>query len=246
MPTAANAGYYARIVRERAILRRLVEAGTRIVQFGYAGEADADDLVDRAQAEVYAVTDRRTSEDYQSLSEIMPGALDEIEAIGSRGGDLTGVPTGFTDLDHLTNGLHPGQMIVIAARPAVGKALALDTPLPTPTGWTTMGEVRVGDHLIGADGKPTQVVAATEVMHGRPCYEVEFDDGEVIVADENHQWLTWNSPRARVLRTGSAPGGHDRSDSPYLAPRHGASPIQPCRGAYGSSPATGGRPVRSC
>ena len=195
VPTAANAGYYARIVRERAILRRLVEAGTRIVQFGYAGEADADDLVDRAQAEVYAVTDRRTSEDYHSLSEIMPGALDEIEAIGSRGGDLTGVPTGFADLDHLTNGLHPGQMIVIAARPAVGKALALGTPLPTPTGWTTMGEVGVGDHLIGADGKPTQVVAATEVMHGRPCYEVEFDDGEVIVADENHQWLTWNSPR---------------------------------------------------
>jgi replicative DNA helicase len=192
VPTAANAGYYARIVRERAILRRLVEAGTRIVQFGYAGEADADELVDRAQAEVYAVTDRRTSEDYHSLSEIMPGALDEIEAIGSRGGGLTGVPTGFADLDSLTNGLHPGQMVVIAARPAVGKALALDTPLPTPSGWTTMGEVSVGDQLIGADGRPTTVVAATEVMHGRPCYEVEFDDGEVIVADEHHQWLTWN------------------------------------------------------
>jgi replicative DNA helicase len=196
VPTAANAGYYARIVRERAILRRLVEAGTRIVQFGYAGEADADDLVDRAQAEVYSVTDRRTSEDYHSLSEIMPGALDEIEAIGSRGGILTGVPTGFSDLDALTNGLHPGQMIVIAARPAVGKALALDTPLPTPTGWSTMGEVRVGDQLIGADGQPTQVVAATEVMTGRPCYEVEFDDGTVIVADENHQWLTWSTPHA--------------------------------------------------
>ncbi len=127
VPTAANAGYYARIVRERAILRRLVEAGTRIVQFGYAGEADADDLVDRAQAEVFAVTDRRGGEDYHSLSEIMPGALDEIEAIGSRGGVLTGVPTGFADLDALTNGLHPGQMVVIAARPAIGKStLALD------------------------------------------------------------------------------------------------------------------------
>jgi replicative DNA helicase len=127
VPTAANAGYYARIVRERAILRRLVEAGTRIVQFGYAGEADADDLVDRAQAEVFAVTDRRGGEDYHSLSEIMPGALDEIEAIGSRGGVLTGVPTGFADLDSLTNGLHPGQMVVIAARPAIGKStLALD------------------------------------------------------------------------------------------------------------------------
>jgi replicative DNA helicase len=196
VPTAANASYYARIVRERAVLRRLGEAGTRIVQFGYAGDADADDLVDRAQAEVYAVTDRRTSEDYHSLSEIMPGALDEIEAIGSHGGVMTGVPTGFSDLDALTNGLHPGQMIVIAARPAVGKALALDTPLPTPSGWTTMGEVQVGDELIGADGRPTRVIAATGVLYGRPCYQVEFDDGTVIIADENHQWLTWSSPQA--------------------------------------------------
>jgi replicative DNA helicase len=192
VPTAANAGYYARIVKERAILRRLVEAGTRIVQFGYAGDADADELVDRAQAEVYAVTERRTSEDYHSLSEIMPGALDEIEAIGSHGGVLTGVPTGFSDLDVLTNGLHPGQMIVIAARPGMGKALALDTPLPTPTGWTTMGEVQPGEYLLGSDGRPTRVLAATEILRGRPCYEMEFSDGEVIVADENHQWVTWN------------------------------------------------------
>src|SRR6202050_558695 len=156
VPTAANAGYYARIVRERAILRRLVEVGTRIVQLGYAGDADADQMVDQAPAEIFAVTDRRVSEDYLPLSEIMPGALDEIEAIGSRGGNLTGVPTGFADLDALTNGLHPGQMIVIAARPALGKALALDTPLPTPAGWTTMGEVQVGDHLIGANGQPAR------------------------------------------------------------------------------------------
>ena len=127
VPTAANAGYYARIVRERAILRRLVEVGTRIVQLGYAGDGDADELVDRAQAEIYGVTERRVAEDFLPLSEIMPGALDEIEAIGSRGGVMTGVPTGFADLDTLTNGLHPGQMVVIAARPAIGKStLALD------------------------------------------------------------------------------------------------------------------------
>ena len=127
VPTAANAGYYARIVRERSILRRLVEVGTRIVQLGYAGDADADELVDRAQAEVYAVTERRAADDYLPLSEIMPDALVEIEAIGSRGGNMSGVPTGFADLDSLTNGLHPGQMIVVAARPAIGKStLALD------------------------------------------------------------------------------------------------------------------------
>jgi replicative DNA helicase len=200
VPTAANAGYYARIVRERAILRRLVEAGTRIVQLGYSGDGDADEIVDRAEAEVYGVTDRRVSEDYAALSEIMPGALDEIEAIGSRGGGLTGVPTGFADLDALTNGLHAGQMIVIAARPALGKALSQNCSLPTPSGWTTMGEVRAGDWLLGADGKPTRVVAVTDVLEGRPCYEVEFDDGAVIVADAQHQWRT-DTRAARRQRT---------------------------------------------
>jgi replicative DNA helicase len=190
VPTAANAGYYARIVRERAILRRLVEVGTRIVQLGYAGDGDADALVDRAEAEIYGVTDRRVSEDYLPLAEIMPGALDEIEAIGSRGGTLAGVPTGFADLDALTNGLHPGQMVVIAARPAMGKALALDTPLPTPAGWTTMGQVQVGDQLLGAGGRPVTVTAATEVLLDRPCYEVVFDDRTSIVADAEHQWVT--------------------------------------------------------
>src|SRR5580692_12035004 len=77
VPTAANAGYYARIVRERAILRRLVEVGTRIVQLGYSGDGDADDLLDRAEAEVYGVAERRVSEDYLPLSEIMPGPLDD-------------------------------------------------------------------------------------------------------------------------------------------------------------------------
>ncbi|TYC15102.1 replicative DNA helicase [Actinomadura syzygii] len=191
VPTAANAGYYAKIVHERAILRRLVETGTRIVQMGYAADgADADEVLDRAQAEVFAIAEKRSGEDYISLSEIMPGALDEIEAIGSRGGQMVGCPTGFADLDALTNGLHAGQMIVVAARPAMGKALELGTVLPTPTGWTTMGDVRVGDRLIGADGEPTRVVAATEVMHGRPCYEIEFSDGEVIIADAEHQWRT--------------------------------------------------------
>src|SRR5262249_56761937 len=137
-------------VRERAILRRLVEAGTRIVQLGYTGDGDADELVDRAEAEIYGVTERRVSEDFLALSEIMPGALDEIEAIGSRGGVMTGVPTGFGDLDSLTNGFHPGQMVVIAARPAIGKAPAPGTPPPPPTGGTTIGEGSAGDRRRGA------------------------------------------------------------------------------------------------
>jgi replicative DNA helicase len=192
VPTAANAGYYAGIVAEKALLRRLVEAGTRVVQYGYAGAEGSDvaEVVDRAQAEIYDVTDRRLSEDFVPLEDLLQPTMDEIDAIASAGGLARGVPTGFTELDDVTNGLHPGQMIIVAARPGVGKALALGTPLPTPVGWTMMGDVAVGDELLGPAGQPTRVVAATEVMPGRPCYEVEFSDGTVIVADADHQWPT--------------------------------------------------------
>ena len=192
-PTAANAGYYAQIVAEQAVLRRLVEAGTRVVQLGYGGaggRGDVDDIVDRAQQEIYDVTEKRMSEDYSRLEDILQPTMDELDAIASRGGVSRGVPTGIRDLDELTNGLQAGQMIVIAARPGVGKALALDTAVATPGGWTTMGEIQVGDQVMGSDGRPTTVVAATDVMTGRPCFEVHFSDGSVIVADAQHQWLT--------------------------------------------------------
>ncbi len=188
--TAANASYYGRIVREQAILRRLVEAGTRIVQMGYAGTGEVDDMVDRAQAEVYDVTDRRTSEDYAPLSAIMDETMNELDAIANRSGQMIGVPTGFSDLDAITNGLHPGQLIIVAARPAIGKALALDTPIVTPGGWTTMGAIRPGDYVIGDDGLPVEVTGVTDVMDNRPCYVVRFSDGSEIVADAMHEWLT--------------------------------------------------------
>ncbi len=208
VPTAANAGYYAAIVKERAILRRLVEAGTRIVQMGYAGEGDVDDVVDRAQAEVYEVTERRTAEDYLPLRDLMDGALTEIEAIANRGGQMVGVPTGFADLDALTNGLHPGQLIIVAARPAIGKALALDTPIPTPAGWTTMGELAPGDEVFDESGRPSRVVAISENWHDRPCYRVTFADGSSIVADEQHEWLT--ETRASRKSAQAAAAGYNR------------------------------------
>ena len=205
VPTAANAGFYAEIVAEKAILRRLVQAGTRIVQYGYAGAdgQDVAEVVDRAQAEVYEVTERNTREDFVVLEELLQPTMDEIDAIASRGGLSVGVPTGFHDFDEVTNGLHPGQMIIVAARPGVGKALALETELATPCGWTTMGEVQVGDELLDAQGRPTRVVAATDVMTNRPCYEVIFSDGAVLVADAEHQWLTETRAAPGTRRTGA-------------------------------------------
>ncbi|UCA22905.1 replicative DNA helicase [Mycobacterium kansasii] len=206
VPTAANAGYYADIVAEKAVLRRLVEAGTRIVQYGYAGAdgAEVPEVLARAQAEMFEATNGRRTEDFVALEELLQPTMDELETIQNDGGIARGVPTGFHDIDEVLNGLHGGQMIIIAARPGIGKALALDTPLPTPHGWTTMGEVNAGQELIGADGKPTRIIAATDTMYERPSYAIEFDESCTIIADGSHQWPTLNGLRTTTqLRPGA-------------------------------------------
>ena len=129
VPTAANARYYAEIVAEKAVLRGLVDAGTRVVQLGYEGTegAEVDVVVDMAQQEVFAIAQRNVTEDYAILADILQPTMDELDELSTHGGLARGIPTGFIDLDNLTNGLHGGQMIIVAARPGVGKStLALD------------------------------------------------------------------------------------------------------------------------
>ena len=96
--------------------------------------------------------------------------------------------------------------MLIAGATGSGKALALDTPIPTPDGWTTMGEIQVGDEVFDEHGRPCTVTAATPVMYGRPCYEVEFSDGTVIVADAEHLWLTWDRNTCKAYDYAN-PGG---------------------------------------
>jgi replicative DNA helicase len=127
VPTAANAGYYARIVKEAGILRRLIDVGTRIVQLGYETPQDTERAVDFAESWVYQVAQGRVTEDYQSLREVLTGTLEAIERLHNDSREITGVPTGFSDLDRLTSGLQPSNLIIVAARPAVGKStLGLD------------------------------------------------------------------------------------------------------------------------
>ena len=160
VPTAANAGFYSTIVAEKAVLRRLVEAGTRIVQMGYASEGEVVDLVNNAQAEIYAVTGGVDSEDFVPHTDAVTTAIDEIEAAKGRGGQMVGVPTGFAELDELTNGLHPGQLIILAARPALGKstlgldfarAAAIKHDMPTIIFSLEMGRSEIAMRLLSAE-----------------------------------------------------------------------------------------------
>lgn len=173
VPTAANAGYYAGIVAERAILRRLAEASVRIGQLAYNGGGDVDQIVDRAQAEVYAVTDRRLAEDYIAVEHLVQPTLDEMEAIAAGGGTGQGVPTGFAELDALTGGgLHPSQLVVMAGRPSSGKTtLALDCArsaaiangLPTVIFSLEMSRSEITMRLLSAEAK----VALQKMRTGR-------------------------------------------------------------------------------
>ena len=160
VPTAANASFYAEIVAEKALLRRLVEAGTRITQMGYAGEGEAVDLVNSAQAEIYTVTGADQAEDYGPLSLAVEAAFEEISRAREMPDGMLGVPTGFSELDAMTNGFSGGQMIIIAARPAMGKStLALDVArngsvhadAPTVFFSLEMGRAEIAMRLLSAE-----------------------------------------------------------------------------------------------
>lgn len=128
VPSAASAEYYAGIVHEKSVLRELEKAGRNIAAMAHAQEGELADIVNRAQTAVYAATEVSNAEQEDSpIGDIMEAMMDELEANQNVGGEITGVATGLRDLDSLTNGLQPGQLIIIAARPAVGKStLAVD------------------------------------------------------------------------------------------------------------------------
>ena len=127
VPTAANAAFYAKIVQEKAILRRLVEAGTKIAASGYAAEGDIIDLINEAQSDIFSVGTTSLRDQYSPLNDAIGFAVKEIEFAEGNDGEIVGVPTGIVDVDMMTHGLHPGQLVILAARPGVGKStFALD------------------------------------------------------------------------------------------------------------------------
>ena len=122
VPTAANAMYYAEIVHQRAILRNVIAAGTKIAQLGYSAEgSQAEDVVNLAQSEIYEMSMGKVRQDYAAIGPGVHDALDQLDKL-QQGLVNKGVPTGFRDIDDVTQGLQPGQMVVVAGRPAMGKS----------------------------------------------------------------------------------------------------------------------------
>ena len=127
VPTAANAKYHAQIVEEKSTLRQLVEGGTAIASLGYEGADDVPVIIDQAEKMILRISNRKGSKDFAEISEVLSDTINHIQAVLESRQSITGVATGFVDLDKLTAGLHPSDFIILAARPSMGKtALALN------------------------------------------------------------------------------------------------------------------------
>ena len=127
VPTAANVGHYAKIVEEKSILRRLIRVATNIVEDGYTREDEVEALLSEAEKKVMEVASRKNAGDFKHIKDVLVQTYDNIEQLQNRKGDVTGIPTGFKDLDRMTAGFQRNDLIIVAARPSVGKtAFALN------------------------------------------------------------------------------------------------------------------------
>lgn len=161
IPTAANTGYYARIVAEAAVRRKMIEVATHAAQLGYSGQGETAEILDRFQSEAMAIGER-SAKGHRTAGDALPGTIDWIQQRAASDSSLIGVPTGFADLDRMTRGLQEGQMVVIGARPSIGKstlgmdlarAAAIKHSEPTAMFNLEMGERELMLRLISAEAK---------------------------------------------------------------------------------------------
>jgi replicative DNA helicase len=215
VPTPAGAAHYAKIVADAALRRRLIAASADIMDLSYGGGQDADQIADEAEQRIYDVARREDKEETAILRDLVDQAMLDLETIQNRESAYTGLPSGFRDLDDLTSGLQPGNLIVIAARPGVGKSsLAMNMARnvavagePVAVFSLEMSRTEIGMRLLCADAKVpwdrirnkrvgpddwTRVVAAAERLHDAPLHIV--DSGNVNIVDIR--------AKARRMRTG--------------------------------------------
>jgi replicative DNA helicase len=127
VPTAANVEYHAKIVKEKALLRRLIETSTTIITEAFQGRSTAEELLDDAEQKIFQVSQQRGLQGFTRVKELMWPTMERIEALQRGGKTITGVASGFTDLDELTSGFQPSDLVIVAARPSMGKtALVLN------------------------------------------------------------------------------------------------------------------------
>jgi replicative DNA helicase len=196
VPTAANLVYYAKIVQEKALARRLIEAASAIAQLGYEQHGEVAEFADECERRIFAVTEQRTTTSFVHLKPVIAQTFKTIQLLYERQEEITGIPTGFADLDRLTSGFQPGDLVILAARPSMGKAQPLDAPVLTPSGCVPMGELQPGSLVIGRNGRPHRILAFFP-QGEKEVFRVRFTDGATVECCDEHLWFTTTRVESR-------------------------------------------------
>ena len=206
VPSAANLRRYAEIVRERAVLRKLVAASDEIATNAFNPQGRAvSQILDEAEGMIFKIGEEgsRSRQGFMSMDTLVVQLLDRVTELHENGAEeVTGVRTGYFDLDRMTAGFQPGDLIVLAARPSMGKAQPLDARVRTLSGWKAMGELEVGDALASVDGRPS-IVTGVYPQGTKQVWRMRFSDGRSAECCAEHLWKVgcrhW--PEPRVLST---------------------------------------------
>jgi replicative DNA helicase len=196
VPTAANAGRYAEIVRGKALLRAVIDVGSRITEDAFGEPENVSEALDSAEQLIYGVSNRTLREHLAPVSELAPGALEMIQRLYEQEGEVTGVETGFEDLDRLTTGFHKSDLIILAARPAMGKCLSADAEIVLDDGSVeTIEEIYAGRKgqlmTLGDDLKFDFAHPSAYVDDGfKPVFRVKTRLGREIKTTLTHPFLT--------------------------------------------------------
>src|SRR5690606_36778647 len=194
-PSAANIRRYAEIVRDRAVLRRLITTADEISTSALnpAGK-DTRQLLDEAESKVFQISGdgARGQAGFQPLPDLLGKVVERIDELYNQNNpnDVTGVPTGYVDLDCMTSGLQPGDLVIEAGRPSMGKAQPLDAKVRLRTGWKPMGEIAVGEALASIDGAPS-IVTGVFPQGERQMYRMRFCGGRSIECCDERLWRGW-------------------------------------------------------
>jgi replicative DNA helicase len=199
-PAISNAASYARIVQDAAMLRRLILVAADISEIGYSRPDNVDDALDEAESRVFRVADRRVSDTYRDIGELMKLAVDRIEENFARGDTITGVATGYNDLDELLSGLQPSTLNIVGARPAMGKCVAWFTPMvdvatgEVRTAAETFERAREGELEVlslDTDGRLRRRAVSACLDDGiKPVFEVTTRSGRTATITASHPLLT--------------------------------------------------------
>lgn len=195
--SSSNVVYHAHEIVERAIKRKMIGVASTVRQNAFEDTTDAFELLDETQSELFEITEDNVRKRTSDMASVYLNTLKDLEEKRKNKTGITGIQSGFTALDRITAGWQRSDLIILAARPGMGKAQPLDAKLLSPTGWKTMGEIKKDDLVAGSDGKFHKVKDVFP-QGKKPIYRVTFEDNTSAECCEEHLWITFQQSENKL------------------------------------------------